>query len=180
MAERSPRVEVWAGRGAFVLMAFALIFVTMLPLSTLPRAWAAPDLLLAVTFAWAARRPDFVPVLLVAGVFLLFDLLYGRPPGLWTGLVLLATEALRVRSHDLRAVPYLLEWATVAVAVIAVFMSYRLVFSLTALPQVPLVPHMFQMIGTVLCYPVVTFLSYLLAGVRRPAPGEVDALGHRI
>ena len=42
-----------------------------------------PDLLIAFAFAWSLRRPEYVPSLLLALLFLLADLLLQRPPGLW-------------------------------------------------------------------------------------------------
>lgn len=180
MAEHSALTQSWIGRGCYVLVVLGLIFLQLLPLDTRPPGWAPPDMMLAITFAWAARRPDYVPVLLVTAAFLLTDLLYHRPPGLWTALVVLAVEALRGRAQDLRNVPYTLEWATVAAAVIAVTLAYRFVLALTMSAQVPLTLTMMQMVLTVLVYPVVTLVSYLVFGVRRPALGEVDALGHRL
>ncbi|SLN75731.1 rod shape-determining protein MreD [Roseisalinus antarcticus] len=180
MAERSPATQTWIGRGMYAGLVLVLVFLHLLPLDTRPPGWVPPDLMLALTFAWAARRPDYVPVLLVAAAFLLTDLLFHRPPGLWTGLVILATEALRARSLDLRAVPFPLEWATIAFAVVAVTLGNRFVLAITMTDQAPLALTMMQMILTVLAYPVVTGLSYGLFGVRRPAPGEVDALGHRL
>ena len=44
------------------------------------------------------RRPDFLPVLLIGAVVLLEDLILLRPPGLWTALVILATEFVRARA----------------------------------------------------------------------------------
>ncbi|KAA9010406.1 rod shape-determining protein MreD [Histidinibacterium aquaticum] len=180
MAERAPLTRLWIGRGVYIALVALLIFLHLLPLDTLPSNWAPPDFILALTFAWAARRPDFVPVLLIAAVFLLTDLLYHRPPGLWTALVIVATEALRHRAQDLRAVPFPLEWATAAFAIVAVTLANRVVLGLTMTPQAPLSLTMIQMVLTVLAYPLVTGLSYLIFGVRRPAPGEVDALGHRL
>ncbi len=98
--------RVWLGRLVFALMVVALVFALLLPLNTQPRGWAAPDLLLCVTLAWVARRPEFVPVLLVAAVFLSTDLLFHRPPGLWTALVLILTQSLRARATGLRNVQF--------------------------------------------------------------------------
>lgn len=180
MAERSASAEMWIGRGAYFAVALVVVFVSLLPMQTVPRNWAGPDVMVALTFCWAARRPDFVPAILVALILLLHDFIYMRPPGLWAALVVIASEALRRRSLDLRAVPYMLEWATVAATIIGIFMVYRFAHAVFAIPQVPLAPHMFQMVLTVLCYPVVAFGSFVALGIRRPAPGEVDALGHRI
>ncbi|EAR52013.1 membrane protein, putative [Oceanicola granulosus HTCC2516] len=180
MAERSPLARIWIGRASYLAIAVVLMFLHLLPLDTVPRRWAPPDWLLIVTFAWVARRPDYVPVLLIALVMLLSDLLFHRPPGLWTGIVLICAEGLRRRSADLRAVPFPLEWLTIALVICAAVLANRFLLAVSVTPQAPLSLAMVEMVVTILAYPIVTWLSYLAFGVTRPAPGAVDALGHRI
>jgi rod shape-determining protein MreD len=67
MAESLP-ASVWAYRGLYAALAFALLFLRMLPLGSVAGAWPGPDLLVCLTFAWVLRRPDYAPVLLVAAV----------------------------------------------------------------------------------------------------------------
>lgn len=179
MAE-TPTNRLWTGRAIYAGIACVLIFVHLLPLAMVPRVWAWPDLLLCVTFAWAARRPDYVPALLIALVFLTADLLFQRPLGLMTALVLLLTEALRTRAAGLRNAPFILEWTTVAVAIVAVTLGNRLILAVVMSPQAPLALTLIQMLMTILAYPLVAFASYVLFGVSRPAPGAVDTLGHRL
>ena len=81
MAENAT-LHRWLMRALYALLAGLLVFLHLLPLDTLPPGWAGPDLFLALTFAWAVRRPDYVPPLLVAGLALMMDLLFHRPPGL--------------------------------------------------------------------------------------------------
>ena len=176
----APAARLWIGRASFVLIAFTLVFLNLLPLATVPQRWAPPDLLLAIALAWTARRPDYVPALLIAAVFLLSDLLFHRPPGLWTALVLIATEALRARNADLRNVSFALEWMTVAFAVVALTLGNRLILALAMTPQAPLELTMIQMVLTIAIYPLVTLGSRYLFGVSRPAPGAVDSLGHKL
>ena len=59
------------------------------------RTVIGPDLLIAFALAWSLRRPEYVPTLLLAILFLLGDLLLQRPPGLWALLALLACENLK-------------------------------------------------------------------------------------
>lgn len=170
----------WVGRLTYGLIALGLIFIQLLPLNTLPPGWAPPDLLLAVTMVWVARRPDLVPVMSIAVVFLLTDLLFQRPPGLMTALALIATEMLRARAAGLRNAPFALEWATVSVMIAGITMGNRLVLSVTMTPQAPLGLTMVQLLMTCLSYPLIVGLAHLIFGVTRPAPGEVNALGKRI
>jgi rod shape-determining protein MreD len=179
MAE-TPTARRWLGRLTFLGLALLIVFAQLLPLNTIPRLWASPDLLLALTLVWVARRPDLLPVPLIALVFLVTDLLFQRPPGLWTALVLILTEIVRARAATLRNVPFPLEWMTVAAGILAVTLANRAVLAIVLTPQAPLGLTLIQTLMTVLVYPLVVGLSHVLFGVSRPAPGEVDALGHRL
>ncbi len=179
MAE-TPTARRWLGRLTYLVIAIGLIFTQLLPLETLPRAFAPPDLILAITLVWVARRPDFLPVPLIALVFLGSDLLFQRPPGLWTALVLILTEIIRARASGLRSAPFGLEWATVAMGIFAITMVNRAALATVMTPQAPLTLSLIQMAMTILAYPAVVGIAYLLLGVHRPAPGAVDGLGHRV
>ena len=173
MAE-SPVGSVWAYRGLYAGLAFALLFLRMLPLGSVAGTWPGPDLLVCLTFAWVLRRPDYAPVLLVE------DLLVMRPPGLWTAIIVLAAEFLRQRGALAREISFAVEWLMVAAVMAASLMAFRLVLMLTLLPQASLGQAIIQLIASILCYPVVVGVSRLAFGVRKPATGEVDAYGRRL
>lgn len=138
-----------------------------------------PDLLIAFAFAWSLRRPEYVPSLLLAILFLLADLLLQRPPGLWAVLALLACENLKGRSRSLRDATFGAEWIAVAVLLTVILITNRIVLSvvLVAPPQLRL--SFLELGMTILVYPAVVFVTRSLMGVRRAAPGELDALGGR-
>jgi rod shape-determining protein MreD len=169
-----------AGLVAYLAIAALLLAAPLLPLNTVPRPWATPDILLAVTAAWAARRPDTLPVLAVAGVFLLADFLFQRPPGLFTALVLGLTEWLRRRAPGLRRGSFPAEWAVVGAGIVAVALLNRVVLGLLLTPQAPLGLTLIQVLLTVALYPLIAGLAQLALGLHRPAQGEVDTLGHRL
>lgn len=179
MAE-SPVAQRWFGRFWFVALTLFLVFLQLLPLQTVPRTWAPPDMMLAITLAWVARRPDLVPALSIVFVFLLADLLYLRPPGLLALVVLLATEFLRTRSETLRSGSFAFEWTTVALIIVAITLANRAFLAVAASHQAPLALAMFQMMMTILAYPVAVLVSFLAFGIRRPALGEVDAFGRPV
>lgn len=170
----------WTGRLLYLGLATVLIAAPLLPLDVRPRPYAAPDILLSVTAAWAARRPDSLPVLVVAGVFLLADLLFQRPPGLMTALVVAMTEWLRRRAPSLRRATFAGEWVAVAGAIAVVAGANRLLLAIVFTPQAPLGLTLIQVILTIATYPLVAGLAQVALGLRRPAQGEVDALGHRL
>ena len=171
------RNRIWLGRLGFLTLALVIVFALLLPLDTLPRAWVGPDLLLLVTLVWVGRRPDHVPLPVVAGLFLLTDLLFLRPPGLWTALVVILTEVLRARARGLRGMPFLAEWVTVGIGVVAITVAWRFGHAIALVPQAPPLLAIIQTAMTILCYPLAAGLAYLAFGINRPAPGEVDALG---
>lgn len=179
MAESVPSTT-WGFRGLYVVIAAGLLFLRLLPLGSEAGSWPGPNLLLAVTFAWVLRRPDYVPVLLVALVILLEDMLTMRPPGLWAAIVVVATEFLRNRAGLTREVSFLVEWLIVSIVMAASVFAYRLTLGLVMLPQASFAQALIQLVLTILCYPLVVAVSRVALGVRKPATGEVDAYGKRL
>ena len=170
----------WFGRVLFIVISFIILFAQLMPLTTEPRQWASPDILLLITLAWVVRRPDLAPVGLIALVHFSADLLLLRPPGLMTVLIVVSTEILRAKSTEFRALAFPFEWLSVAGTLIALFFAHRVVLMLMFLPQAPIMLTLSQLLMTILAYPLVTFLSYIAFGVNRPAMGEVDDRGRRL
>ena len=172
--------RIWLGRGVFLCLSLALIFIQLLPLNTLPTSWAGPDWLLALTLVWVARRPAYAPLLLIAFIFLLADLLFQRPPGLWAALVVGLSAVLQGRTRGIRNLPLSLEWGSVAAGIAFIALVNRAVLALLFVPQTPLPLTLSQSLMTILCYPLVVAVAALLFGITRPALGEVDRKGQRI
>lgn len=189
--------EVWFHRGLFVAIALILLFWRLLPLPGSEMAGCAesaagcrimvwldrlpgPDLLLCIVFAWTMRRPDYLPVLLIAVVVLLEDMILMRPPGLWTALVLIAAEFVRGRVALTRELNFGVEWLLVAGLMVVMLLVYRMTFAMVLLPQASFGFAMVGVIWSILCYPLVVFLSRYLLDLHKPAMGEVDAYGRRM
>ncbi|MBN9889197.1 rod shape-determining protein MreD [Salipiger abyssi] len=179
MAEARP-ARIWIMRGTFVGLSLLVMFYHLLPLDMMPPRYAGPDLLVALCFAWALRRPDYVPALSVAGVMLLADILFQRPPGLWAALVLLATEFLKSRDRRDRESTFAMEWIAVATVLLAITIAYRLVLGLLIVPSGTSFLALMRYAVTVLCYPLVVIVSQYLLGVRRMAPGDFDHAGRSL
>lgn len=169
----------WIKAITFVVLALGIIFMRLLPLDTLPARWVLPDLLMAFTFAWAVRRPEYVPMVMLAVVFLTADLLLQRPPGLWAALMLLASEYLKGQTHRLRVTGFPVEWATVAGMILAVTLGDRLVLTLLLVEMPGLGLALMQMVLTIILYPVVAGITHAFMGVRKSTPGDIDTLGDR-
>ena len=167
-------------QAAFVGLAALVLFVRALPLSAVPAVIPAPDLLLCLAIAWGLRRPDFIPVVVIVAVFLMEDILSMRPPGLWTLIVLFGTEFLRSRATLTRDLPFLLEWAMVGVVIATMTIVNRIALGIFFVPQTGLGPVLLQVVVTLIAYPLVVAVLHSLLGLRKAAPGQVDALGHRL
>jgi rod shape-determining protein MreD len=166
-------LHLWLMRAIYAGIVGALVFLHLLPLDTRPPGWAGPDLFIALTFAWAVRRPDYVPPLLVAGLALMMDLLFHRPPGLWAAFTLIGTEALRRRAPGLRDRTFAADWAAVVGVLVAVTLGYRFVLTVFVVDQPPLGLSLMQLLSTLIAYPLVALASHGLLGVRKPAPGDM-------
>ena len=170
----------WLMRSLYCLVCIVLLFIQLLPLETVPRVWAAPELILALTFAWVLRRPEFAPPVMIALIFLLADLLVQRPPGLWAAFVLLGSETLRARAPGLRDLTFPVEWLTVATTLVIMTLGYRIVLSLTVVDQAPLGLSLIQLVMTLLTYPLVVLVTQSIFGVRKRSPREGNTAGYRI
>lgn len=172
--------RVWSMRALYLGLSLGVIFFQLMPLDISPHDWAGPDLLLALPMAWALRRAEYVPAVLVACVMLLADLLFHRPPGLLAFLAVVAVEFLKMRALHMREQTLFAEWFNVALVMLAVMLANRMVLALLLVPQPPLGLTLIQLAATVLVYPLVMALTHFAFGVRKAQPGEVDALGHRL
>lgn len=177
MAERTDS-KTWVNRAAFATLAFVIIVVQLVPLDLRPATWAGPNILLATTLVWVVRKPIYLPVAVIAIVFLMADFLFMRPPGLWAALVVILTETIRRQNSDFRNMPLLAEWGSVAAGIVAITVLNRLILAIVMAPQAPLGLTLIEMILTIAIYPVVVVFAYFLFGITRTAPGETGTRGH--
>ncbi|MGR3291944.1 MAG: rod shape-determining protein MreD [Paracoccaceae bacterium] len=173
----SRRIAYW---GLFLMIWTIVLFVRILPLDITAGRWPGPNWTILFAFAWVLRRPNFVPVLLVAIVLLLDDMIYLRAPGLLAGLSLIALEFLRGRAQFSRELPFLFEWAMVASVIFGVMLANRLILGIFVITQPIFILDSFYYVITIMTYPLVVVFSSKVLGVRQAAPGEVDRLGHPI
>ena len=179
MNDVSP-TRLWLMRGAFVVLALAILIYQLLPLDTTPATWAGPDLVLAFACAWCLRRPEYVPALLLALVFLTADLLLQRPPGLWALLALVGCENLKARGRNLRDAGFGAEWIAVGAIIIGIVLANRIILAVVLVYVPPLQLTLFELAATLLIYPLIVGITHFLMGVRKTAPGDLDALGQRV
>ncbi|SLN33471.1 hypothetical protein AQS8620_01148 [Aquimixticola soesokkakensis] len=159
-------------RAAYILLSLLAVFFYILPLDVGTGRWPGPDLLVALTFAWGVRRPDYVPALLVAAVMLMADLIFLRPPGLWAALTVLGLEFLRRRTAQNQEMSFALEWMLVTGTLALMVLANRLLLGLTMTPQTSLGLTLLQLFSTVMAYPVIAFVSASFGRITRPEGDE--------
>ncbi|MCG6883166.1 MAG: rod shape-determining protein MreD [Silicimonas sp.] len=169
---------LWWYRALFVLIAAFVVFLHLLPLHPGPGQLPGPDVLLLLVLSWTIMRPELVPVLLVAAVFLVCDLLIMRPPGLWTALTVLGCEFLRSRRILLRNASFPVEWLLVTGVVAGMTVANALILSLFAVPQPAFGLTVIRMLFTIAVYPLVLVLAGRALGLSKPK-GESESLGAR-
>lgn len=161
--------RIWAQRAVFVLLALLILAVQLAPLRFVPAQLAGPDLLLAAILVWVLRQPEYLPVVMIAAIVLLADLLLLRPPGLWAACVVALSELLRRQHAELRHLPFLAEWGTAAAGIIAVNALYYLVLALFLLPVPSISMGLIQAAATITFYPVIALIAAGMFGQRSPA-----------
>ncbi|MCX7560329.1 rod shape-determining protein MreD [Sulfitobacter sp. F26204] len=174
------QTRVWLMRASFLLLTLLILFFHLLPLETVPRRWAGPDILFCFALAWSMRRPDYVPALVLAMAFLLADLLLQRPPGLWALLALVGCENLKSRARSLRDANFAAEWITVGVIIIGVTLGYRVVLAIVLIDLPSLSLSLSELALSLLVYPMIVAVTHSLMGVRKGTPGDLDTLGSRL
>ncbi|MCU9849549.1 rod shape-determining protein MreD [Defluviimonas sp. WL0024] len=161
----------------FLGLAAAILFARLLPLSTVPPRFPGPDLILCLALVWVMRRPDQVPALVIAMVFLVDDILAMRPPGLWALIVLLGTEFLRGREATLRDLPFAVEWSMAGALILTMMLANWFVLAVFMVPQIGLGPTVLHALATGLAYPLVLAATLAVLRLRGPARGEPDTRG---
>lgn len=170
-------ISLWFLRGAYIVLTMGVLFVQLMPVSLMPVQWAPPDVMLAISLAWAQRRRGILPVWLVAGTFFLLDVMFQRPPGVWAALALLAVEWFKTRERQNTEVSFVIEWLSVAGSIVIMTLLYRGVLIAAAVDAGPLHLATSQSALTVALYPLVVFASHFIFGIRRTSANETDPKG---
>ena len=159
----------------FVLIVFVLIFIKVLPLNTVPKEWTAPDLLLCVTLVWCLRNPTRAPIILLAALFLLQDIILQRPIGLFSAVATLMCEWAKCQALRAEEFPFVIEWVTAAIAMIAIFILVQSIASLSMITKPSMWVFGKELIFTILAYPLVTLLCRYGLGLRTHQVTEFEA-----
>lgn len=172
--------RLWLMRGAFVALSLVVIFWQLLPMETVPRRFTGPDMMVVMCVLWVLRRPDYAPPLAIAGVMLLADFVFLRPPGLLALTTYLVCENLRARATSVRDMPFSVEWLTAAGGMTAIVLGNRLLEALFLLDHASLGLTLIQLIMSVLSYPLVAILLFVFVGLRKINPSDPELLQGRV
>jgi rod shape-determining protein MreD len=175
MTDLTSSQHLWIYRALFLALCAGVIAIKMLPLSLDASGLPGPDLLLALTLAWLLRQPAVVPIGSILVVFLLADFLFQRPPGLWTLLVIIASESLRRRRLTMTEFTFLLEWSAFTGAVFAMIVLERMLLWVLMVDLAPLGLSLAHAIVTAAIYPLVVAISKFLFGLRKIGSAEAEA-----
>lgn len=156
----------------FALISLAVILAQLLPLQLQAEHMVQPDLLVALAAAWVIRQPENMPLLLLAPILLLADLIQDRPVGLWALISLLLIEAMSAQREGLRNRPFPFEWAafTGVLALGLIGQSVILSLALVERPTGGITVQLFATTATV--YPLVALVLHYVLRVRAPKPAE--------
>lgn len=170
------RRRVLAGTVLFCAAMAVLLFLRLLPLSAGAVRLPGPDLGLCLVLAWVQRRPDQLAAPVIVLVFAVQDIILFHPLGLWPAIVLLGTEAARLREARWRDAPFMVEWLRVAVLIGMMLLTYRIVQVLFMMPVPALGQVILHYIATVAAYPLVVLAARVLVGLRRISPVEAEQM----
>ncbi|MBL6426948.1 MULTISPECIES: rod shape-determining protein MreD [Maritimibacter] len=158
----------------FLGISALILFTRMLPLHNGAQNFPPPDLILCFAFAWTVRRPDYLPVLLVAAILLVGDMLSLAPPGIAPLLAILGLEALRSRRGLLAEQGFALEWVSVGAILTLMMLAERLILGVFFVPQVGFGMSVLNLLVTVVAYPVAVLISSLGFRIEWLKPGALD------
>ena len=170
---------LWTYRLLFAFVLVAIMMVNLLPVDVLPGQVPAPDIAFCFIAAWILRRSDYSSVVVIAGTTLLMEIIFFRPPGLWTALVLLAAEYLRRNAERIRYLSFPAEWTHIAVVYLAISATYHLLMTMSFVSQPNFRGLLLQVLVTVLLYPLIVAVTVHVFRVRKPSSTEVGILRAR-
>ena len=169
-----------ASRIIFSSVIVAIMFADLFPNSTWPESVPYPDLIFCWIGAWVMRRPSRVPLPIIVALSLAGEVIFLQPPGLWTALVVAASEFLRGNVVRVRLLPFYFEWLLFSITFLVAVCLYQLIHALTFLPGPEFGRLVSHVVVTCLCYPIVVFITNGIFRIRKATPIEAEKLGSAI
>lgn len=168
----------WFGRAVFGSLGVFATLAAMLPLGLQADAMVMPDILFCLAFAWVVRRPLTAPLVLIFCLSIFADFMLMRPLGLWTLVLIGASELARAQRVPIREQMFVLEWLIFTCVFGAALLANAILLkiSFSAGPTSGLALNFF--INTVLAYPFVVAMLHWVFRIRAPrTPSGFNRLG---
>lgn len=164
-------------RALYVVAVLAVAVVLLLPLGEGAGRLPGPDVIVALTIAWAMRQPGHVPIVILAATLLVADLLLMRPPGLIAVIIVLAVEVIRAREESWRDLQFMADWAVAGALIAAIFVVNAICLAIFLVPQPSLGQTLIRLVLTVMIYPAAMGAVLYIFGVRHVSgrPGTAGA-----
>ena len=162
----------WFRIAVMLSLGMIAIFAEAAPMGIGPTARPSPDLLLCVVAYWAIRRPGSTPLIAVAALGLMRDLLTDVPPGAGMLTLVLAAEVLKAWRRTLARSSFIFEWIAVAGAAFAI-LAVQWVLVVILLAQPPYIVDLgYQGLYTAAIYPPIVLVFRWLFRIswRKPEP----------
>jgi len=166
-------IRIWLYQALFLALAFALMSISMMPPRSQQPVLPQPDILFCLIAAWTMRQPDYVRPVMIIVTVLLSEIMFLKPPGLWTALVLLATEFLRSSVDRIRYQAFTFEWILFSATFAAAMILYQLVLVITFVPVLEPGSAALHVLVTIIAYPVIVMISNTVFRVRKAGPAEL-------
>ena len=164
----------------YLLGGVTFIVITLIPFDLTAGRAAGPDILFALAFLLVIRRPEYLPMISVLFVFFLQEVAASAPLGIWTLLVLLATEWVRYNLQAFREYNFIYEWLWFCAIYLTMMLLRHLALVVTVSHRPDLLDLTLVYLFTILLYPPLTGVAHYVFGVHSPPAGETDAWGRAI
>ena len=120
----------WIQRSTYLNFSFLLVVWLIVPQNPFKQTIPTPDFLFCLTLAIIFRRPNLLPIALIGLVFLGTDILFNRPIGLWTAIVLIITEFARTQFWRYNDANFITTWLFVSFLILLSTFSHMIVLIL--------------------------------------------------
>ena len=152
-----------------MLIVLAILFtaVDLQPATLHAVNFSFPNLVYCLFCAWILHTSKGASFFVILITFAVLETVYGLPPGLWTALMLVATEIVRTSGPRLTTIHFAAEWALVSGLFAAALVLFQLVLLLTFSQAMTPFSIISYLVSTTLSYPVIAALTAIVYRVGR-------------
>ena len=151
-------MDLWVRHLLPLGLTLLLVLMEAMPTHLPGFAEISPLLPLIGIYYWSIFRPDLLPAVMAFFIGLLSDIIMGTPLGVSALIYLLVQGTTASQRRFFLGKPFVVAWCCFClVAIAAVFLEWALVSMLNG-HVIPLPAVLFEMLMTVACYPLFSWL----------------------